>query len=229
MLADPSSISHPQKRRSSANITRRYHTKRNRHRLERQITKRQVENILDSLNHAAHIGLLPTHHITLDWEVAGVADPGAATGQLLKYMKDSARRHGVQLAHIWVQEQGRVLGRHVHLLIHVPRELKNWLQRNLSGWLKRCGAKRKKGVRRTNKIHGSNSIFSSFEPGSDWYRSNLERVVQYVLKHCDPLAADTLGRQSLGPTDVIGKHVSVSQNIGPTARKRCQICTCAEG
>ena len=229
MLADSSSKSHPQDRRSSANITRRDRTKRNRHRLERQITKRQVENILDSLYHAAHIGLLPTHHITLDWEVAGVADPGAATGQLLKYMKDCARRHGVQLAHIWVQEQGRVLGRHVHLLIHIPLKLKNWLQRNLSGWLKRCGAKRKKGVRKTKKIRGSSSIFSSFEPGSDCYKSNLERLVRYVLKHCDPSAADTLGRQSSGPTDVIGKHVSVSQNIGPAARKQCPSCTCAEG
>lgn len=229
MVTDSSSMLHPQKRRSSANISRREGQRSKRHKNDRLITKGQVENIFDSLNHAAHIGLLPTHHITLDWEVAGVADPGAATGQLLKYMKDSARRYGVQLAHIWVQEQGRVLGRHVHLLIHVPLKLKNWLQRNLSVWLKRCGAKRKKGVRRTNKIQGSNSIFSSFEPRSDWYKSNLERVVQYVLKHCDPSAADTLGRRSEGPTDVIGKHVSVSQNIGPTARKRCQICTCVEG
>lgn len=229
MLADPSSISHTQKRRSSAKIIRREGQRSNRCKSDCSITKGQVDNVCDSLNHAAHIGLLPTHHITLDWELAEVADPGAATGQLLKYMKDAARRHGVTLAHIWVQEQGRVLGHHVHLLVHVPLELKNWLQRNLSGWLKRCGAKRKKGVRHTIKIRGSSSIFYSFEPGSELYKANLERLVQYVLKHCDPSAADTLGRQSSGPTDVIGKHVSVSQNIGPAARKRCQICTCAEG
>ena len=53
----------------------------------RLISCDQVESVVAALDHAFHLGLLPTHHITVDWELAGVADPVKGTGRLLKLMK----------------------------------------------------------------------------------------------------------------------------------------------
>jgi hypothetical protein len=190
----------------------------------RAISEKEADNVIRALRHAQHLGLLPNRHITIDWELAGVEDPVRAMGRLLKLMKDAARKRGWLTSHIWSQENGKILGQHVHLLIHMSADDNEWLKRHMAGWLKKCGAVRKKGACRSRKIAGSNYA-SKLGENSEWYKANLERVVAYVLKHCSGQVAKQLGRVSAGKTQVIGKQLSISQNINRKAQNQCALCS----
>lgn len=193
-------------------------------RLYREIPVATVKEVYAAIEHSAHIDLLPTHHITINWELGGVTSGAHATARFLKLLKDAARSRGWQTSHIWVQESGRRIGAHAHILVHLPPGIGNWLGRLKPSWLKACGAHKAKGLSKTTRITGRPLTATPFEPHSSYYLLNVQNVVQYTLKHCVPEAAALIGRRAGLPTRVTGKHVSISQNLHRKARSRCQQC-----
>lgn len=196
-------------------------------RLYREIPVATVKEVYAAIEHSAHIDLLPTHHITVNWELGGVTRGANATGHFLKLLKDAARSRGWKTSHIWVQESGLRIGAHAHILVHLPPGIGNWLGRLKPSWLKACGAHKAKGLTKTTRIAGRPLSLSPFSQKSSLYLLNVQNVVQYTLKHCVPEAAALVGRRTGGATRVTGKHVSISQNLHRKARSKCPYCTAA--
>lgn len=182
-----------------------------------------ARDVFAALVHAEHVGLLPNRMMTIDLERGGVADPVAAVGRLMKLAGDAVRRKG-DLAYIWVRETGPVVGNHVHVLLHLPAMRKDWLGRRMPRWLKRCGIAREKGVTRTRVIRGAASRTNTEMMCSELYTANLHAVRNYVLKHCSEDVQRDLGIIGKGPCIVVGKRVSISENLHRKARSRCSTC-----
>lgn len=188
------------------------------------IGARCARDVFAALAHAAHIDCMPTRFLSVNWEAAGVTDPIRATGQLMKLMRDSARRYGLCLTYIWVREWGPTVGEHVHILFHLPARLASWFKKNKAGWLKRCGAERGKGISKTAIIRGSGSSTHPHLGSLELYEVNLRRVTDYVLKHCSADVQEALGIKTKGPCPLDGKRVSISQNLHRSARQSCVAC-----
>jgi hypothetical protein len=188
------------------------------------ITTAAVMAVFAALQHARHLGLSPTYLITIDWQRAGTTDTIEATGRFLKLLKDAARARGWRTSHIWVREIGAVMGDHVHILVHLPPEAKGWLAKNKAAWLKQCGAKRGKGISKTRQIVGRPLSIEVEYPTAELYAANIAAVARYVLKHCDPVVAGALGIRARGPCTLLGKRVSISQNLHHRARGQCAKC-----
>lgn len=184
-----------------------------------------IRSALSALAHAMHSGMGPTHFITINWQQAGVEDGLAATGRFLKLLKDAARRHGWETAHIWVRENGAVHGDHVHILLHLPAEAHDWFKRHKAGWLRQCGAQRVAGASLTLRVAGA-AFVTSPQSMTDpaLYSANLHHVAAYILKHCAPSVAMLFGIDSKGTCLVEGKRLSISQNIHKKAQQICHQC-----
>lgn len=188
------------------------------------MSPRQIVDVLFAIEHASHVGLQPTHMITINWQQMGVIDSVKANGSFLKYLKDAAARRGWPTSHIWIREVGPVIGDHVHMLVHLPPQAAGWLARNKSRWLKRCGAVRVKGGSMTSRIHGRPLVPSSEVALSELYQANIDAVTNYVLKHCDPVIGEAFGIRPNGPCTVLGRRVSISRNLHHKARSKCSAC-----
>lgn len=189
------------------------------------IPLKQAADVLAALIHSDHLDLVPNRMMTINLQAAGVTDSVATIGRLMKLMRDAMRKHGGDLAYIWVRESGHVVGDHVHILFHLPPGSGNWLAKRKPGWLKRCGIGRGKRVSRTSVIRGSHVRQDVGVACPDLYSINVQRVVEYVLKHCSPDVQCTLGITRRGPCLIVGKRVSISQNLHRSARSKCAQCT----
>lgn len=182
-------------------------------------------DVLAALRHTGHVGLTPNRHLTINLEAAGITDPVKAVGKLMKLMRDGARRHHQSLSYIWVRERGDKVGEHVHILVHVPPALSGWWQRRKAGWLKRIGAHRGRGISKTTIIRGAQIKASAAVTCPELFEANLRNVTAYVLKHCSAEVQRLLGIVSEGPCALIGKRVSISENLHRAARSRCERCS----
>lgn len=178
-----------------------------------------------ALLHSAHVGLVPNRFMTINLEAAGIAKPVAAIGRLMKLMRDAARSRGHTLSYIWVREVGEIVGEHVHILVHVPPELKVWFARRKPGWLKRIGAGRGRGISKTRVIHGATASAGVTVSSPELFHVNLQNVTAYALKHCSTDVQRHLGIISNGPCLLTGKRISISENLHRAARSRCSCCT----
>jgi hypothetical protein len=154
----------------------------------------------------------------------GVEDSIAATGMFLKLLRDAARRRGARVAYIWVREVGKLVGDHTHILLHVTGPT-GWFARRKAAWLKRCGALPCKGSSRTRMIRGSSQSTDGGLQSPNLYDGNLKNLEAYVLKHCSTAVQRALGLTGHGPCTVVGKRVSISQNLHRKARSSCAICS----
>ncbi len=59
-------------------------------------TASQVSNVIAAAEHAKRIGLHLNKFVTIDWQLAEVADPISATGRFLKLFTDGLRKRGGQ-------------------------------------------------------------------------------------------------------------------------------------
>ena len=182
-------------------------------------------NLHAALVHACHSDLAPDRHLTIDWAKAGVTDSIIATGRLLKLMRDCLSKHGSPIAYVWVREVGAVHGEHVHILLHITADQHDRVKRNMRGWMKQCGAHLMGSVWRTRIISGviRNKGANVVDPAL--YLKNLAVLRNYILKHCHPKVARALGFTSAGPCEVLGKRVSVSQNLSAKRRAGCPMCS----
>lgn len=185
-----------------------------------------ASDVLAALCHAKHAGLVPNRHLTINLGAAGIADPVAAIGRLMKLVRDGCRRHRHSISYIWVREVGSVVGEHVHILIHIPPSLSTWFARRKPGWLKKIGAQRKRGISKTRVIRGAQIAAGTTLASPELLDANLRNVTGYVLKHCSSDVQRHLGIISDGPETIVGKRVSISENLHRTARSRCSMCTC---
>lgn len=183
-----------------------------------------ARDVFAALVHAEHVGLLPNRMTTIDLELGGVDDPVATIGQLMKLVGDAVRRNG-DLSYVWVRETGTVVGDHVHILFHLPSMSQGWLGRRMPSWLKRCSIARVKGVTRTRTIRGAASGTDTEMMCSELYTANLHTVRNYVLKHCSADVQRDLGIKGHGSCVVVGKRVSISENLHRKARSHCSACT----
>ena len=179
---------------------------------------RQVENVFAAASFAIHLEMPLNRFVTLAWEHGSVEDPATATQRFLKLVRDALRKHGQETAWVWVHECGPMAGMHVHLLLHVPPTYLKWFNRRCAGWMKRCGAARRAGVRHSRHVGISSDLISG-TPEGETYMLNLQRALEYMVKDAclEARKAFSLTRQGDHGV-VVGKRCGVSQNTGPKAR-----------
>ena len=174
--------------------------------------------LVEAARWAIAAGMPFNRHLTVHWTMGGITDgqASAATGRLIKLIGDWVRKRGGRFAHAWVRELGRRKGSHVHILLHIPKGLR--LDHMTRRWAKSILGKTKKGTIKTRAIGGTaNAAFS----GSGWYEDNLADVVAYLLKGVSVEAGDALGLdQAAVGGRIIGKRMSISQNLRPAGRGR---------
>ncbi|MDA5192667.1 hypothetical protein [Govanella unica] len=180
----------------------------------------QAVNILEAACHADAIGLPLNRFTTIHWEAGGVTeDFQGATGAFLKRAKDWLRLRGVEMAYVWVREDGPAAGEHVHILLHLPPRLVRDFSYRQRGWLKACGATFRKGVIFSRPVGTSLShAFVRIRYGQNYY-DHLTQVVDYMLKGADQVTRAHLGLSKATQTGSLqGKRTATSQNIGRAAR-----------
>lgn len=190
-----------------------------------QIEITTARDVRLALAHACHLGRRMNRHLTVCWEFVGVADGVAATGRLMKLICDGARRRGQRVSYVWVRENGVIVGDHVHVLFHLPEGLSRWYATRKPGWLKRCGATRRAGTSKTTSIWGADTTGTGVSTGSGLYLANLKQLERYVLKHCSPEVSKLLGIKKKGSSGIVGKRVSISQDLHRKARRVCEHCS----
>ena len=209
------SSSRPSRRAPNSSVNRKART---------VIELKCATDVLAALRHAVHIDRAPNRHMVINLEAVGIEAPVKAVGRLMKLMRDRLRRRGVELCYIWVREVGEIVGEHVHILFHLPHEQSDWFARRKSGWLKLCGAKPKRGASITRIIRGAGTVNGSQVTSRELFEVNLRNVTAYVLKHCSTDVQRHLGIISEGPCPVVGKRVSISENLHRVARTQCPHC-----
>lgn len=183
-----------------------------------RLTGSQRSNMIAASRHAAAIGLPLNRFVTINWEAAGVGDGVRATGRFLKQAGDWLRRHGRRLTYVWVQERGRRVGQHVHVLLHVPPACARRFGQLQRGWLRASGATLSKGVVKTRPIGRDYTAALRAENGG--YLRDLERVLRYVMKQASRRAGPEAYPWGTSGSFVLGKRCSTSENIGSAARAR---------
>jgi hypothetical protein len=172
--------------------------------------------LVDAARWAIAAGVPFNRHLTVHWALGGIndRDASAATGRLVKLIGDWVRKRGGRFAHAWVREMGRRKGSHVHILLHIPKNLR--LGHMTSRWVRSILGRTKKGTIKTRAIGGTAKAAFS---GSDWYEDNLAAVVAYLLKGVSVEAGEALGLDSAAAGGwIIGKRIAISQNLRPAGR-----------
>jgi hypothetical protein len=183
--------------------------------------------LVEAAQWAIAAGVPFNRHLTIHWAKCGIPDgmAAAASGRLVKLIGDWVKKGRGRFAYAWVREIGPWKGSHVHILLHLPRHLK--LGHMTRKWVRSIASKPPKRGILTKAIGGTTT--SAFS-GSDWYEANLAAVVSYLLKGVDHVSGEALGldEYALGGR-IIGKRVSVSQNIGRARRGRANPCNLKTG
>ncbi len=194
------------------------HSDMPRRKTSNSLSAQQVSSIFAASKFAEVSGFALNRFVTLAWEHGDVTDPVAATQHFLKLVRDALGKKGVTTAWVWVHECGRIMGLHVHILIHVPPSHGKWFNRRCHGWMKACGATRRKGVRHSRSVgFAAETLINATDHHG--YEQNLIRALAYMAKDACPKARQRFGIATNGDHGtVIGKRAGVSQNIGTKAR-----------
>jgi hypothetical protein len=185
-------------------------------RVSETLTAGQCRKLIAATLFARSIGLPFNRHWIIHCEMAGIAGRDGAhfIGKVLNAAGKAAKRHGGQLAAIWVREHGIGKGEHAHILMHLPRGmiLKNKTRR----WIVGAGGAYRQGVSKVRSIGGS---LLCAEAGNELYELNADNVLAYLLKHGDDRTAQLLGLPHFGHRGLImGKRCGSTQNIADGAQ-----------
>lgn len=188
-------------------------------RVSETLTAEQCRKLIAATLFARSIGLPFNRHWTIHCEMAGIEPRDGAhfIGRVLHAAGKAAKRHGGQLAAVWVRENGIGKGEHAHILMHLPRgmNLKNKTRR----WIVGSGGTYRQGVSEVRSIGGS---LLSAETGGEHYELNADNVLAYLLKHGDDRTAQLLGLPRFGHRGLItGKRCGSTQNIAEGAQSKC--------
>lgn len=178
--------------------------------------------LVEAARWAMTAGVPFNRHLTVHWAMGGIPDcqAAAATGRLIKLVRDWVKKRGGDFAHGWVREMGNHKGSHAHVLLHIPKDLK--LGHMTRRWVRSIAGAAPRRAIMTRAIGGTRKAAFS---GSDWYECNLAAVVAYVLKGVDAEAGEALGLDEFARGGrIIGKRVSISQNLRPAGRGWANPC-----
>ncbi len=124
-------------------------------------------------------------------------------------------------AYTFARETGDAKGSHVHILLHLPPALAPSFFAMQRGWLRRVtGRPYRAGVLLSRAIAGARDCPLQ---GSERYRVNLVKLINYQRKGAPLGVAATIGQTTFEPTYqgcIIGKRAGWSQNLGVAARRR---------
>jgi hypothetical protein len=186
--------------------------KRARRRTE-SLSNHHANGVIEAALHARRIGLPFNRHMTIRLEQAGIPDSEAvrAIGAFLTKFRDWLRKKGFKTAHAWVRENGRVIGSHVHILLHLPPGVTIGAHRSRR-WIEAVSGRRyRAGTIKTRAI----------SPRA--YDDNLVAVVGYLCKGASDEVAEGLGLERRKPGGrIIGKRAGWSENVGAKARRQWQ-------
>lgn len=182
-------------------------------RVSEHISQLKALEFVEAAQRAYAIGLPFNRHLTVHWGKAGLrdAEAAAATGRLIKLIREWVQKRGGSTAYAWMREEGPYKGPHSHILLHVPAGLslaftRRWYKR-VTGWNKKVPPYAVRSV----CIGGTARAGFS---GSDWYLANLAYVVGYLLKGSDQSTGDALGLDKHGVGgSIIGKRLSICSSL----------------
>lgn len=193
--------------------------KRNRaDRVSETLTRAQCAKLIAATRFAESIGLPFNRHWIVHSERAGIQphDGQGFVRSILKSAGTAARRHGGEMAAIWVRENGDGKGEHAHILMHLPRGLT--LANRTRRWIVAAGGTYRRNVSRVRSIGGT---LSSAELADDRYLLNADNVLAYILKHGDQSAIEALVLPLWGHRGwIMGKRCGTTQNIAGGAQTR---------
>jgi hypothetical protein len=133
----------------------------------------------------------------------------AAIGAFLTKLRHWLRKQGHRTAYAWVRENGRVIGSHVHILLHLPPGVVIGGHRSRR-WIEAISGRRYcTGTIKTRAISQRS------------YDANLAAVVAYLCKGASDEVAEGLRLERRKPGGrIIGKRAGWSENVGTKARLR---------
>lgn len=183
------------------------------------LTLLEIENLKAAAEFAARRGLSLNRHTTIHFEAAGLSDPLAALGAMMKLAGDWLRTKGARLAYVWVREAGESKGEHVHIIWHVPPKLIREFAMRERAWRKQIGARRARGAFHSTPV-GRSYLHADlgFQYGQP-YSAFLAGMLEYLVKGANSSAAEALKLKRREPGGALrGKRCGTSQNIGRKAR-----------
>jgi hypothetical protein len=168
--------------------------------------------LVEAVQKAMAIEMPLNRHLVVHWEKGGLSDTqGAeATGRLLKLITDWVRGQGGAAPYVWVRENGRDKGSHVHILLHIPdglgmRLTRRWYRATTKCLMPRSGAVDTRCIGGTARAGFSRS---------DWYQANLAKLLHYLLKGADERTGKALGLDGwLEGGAIVGKRLSISAKL----------------
>lgn len=217
----------------------RTHVPNHRNRSTSYQSETQIIGALGAAVHARTIGRPLNRFVTIHLERGEL--PGRAQDAVGAYLKTAAkwlRSRGIAPTYLWWLEHAVGTGLHVHMLMHVPADLRDTFNiKARHAWLKAAGLVPHAGVIRTERIEPRGIGTSGpTKRQQESYQNQLQGVLRYMGKSIDPDAKSSLhGHLPLAerPTaaavlgikpeychPIYGRRISVSENIGPAARKR---------
>ncbi len=180
------------------------------------LTTSQCRNLFIAAQVSTKKGLAFNRHWTIHYERAGIAERDGArfVGHLLKLASAQARRAGGELAAVWVRENGKGKGGHVHILMHLPAGLS--LRNRTRRWIECAGGKYRRNVSKVRPIGGQ--LCQALKRG-EHYQANLDAALVYLLKGAEPDGGLALGLVRFGEAGlVIGKRCGRTQNLSAGQR-----------
>lgn len=186
-------------------------------RISNSLTDKQVAALSDAAAFAFSQGLMFQRHWTIHYGKAGIeADEGARfVSHVLAMVAKQARREGGNLTALWVRERASDKGEHVHILMHIPTEMR--LHGRTRRWIQAAGGVWAPGVSRVRVIGGRLSKIEENREGR--YLLNAMNVVRYFLKGSSAETGLRIGLPRSGQSGrIIGKRCGWTQNIGQLAR-----------
>lgn len=187
-------------------------------RLSDALSAEQCRKLIAATLFARSIGLAFNRHWTIHSQMAGIEQQQGAhfIGTVLNAAGKAAKRHGGQMAAVWVRENGEGKGEHAHILMHLPRgmDLRNKTRR----WIVLGGGNYRKNVSDVRSIGGS---LACAETAGEHYELNAGNVLAYLLKHGDLSAMEALALPRWGERGwIMGKRCGTTQNIAGGAQDR---------
>lgn len=199
-------------------------------------------NAIEAAAFAEKIGRPFNHAITIHMGRGGVTRRAQdVIGHYLRMASQWLISKGEAPAYLWSLEHAtddtdRDKGLHVHALVSVPRHLGDEFRKLARNrWAQLAGINPVAGAVDIRPVGGKGQSYYEPECGDNpvrrsFYRSAIKGAVKYLLKSIDPEASTAiLGGASaakamrINPARnrmIYGRRLSVSQNIGATARLR---------
>lgn len=217
----------------------RTHVPNHRNRSSIHLKEAQIIAAVAAAVHARTLNQPLNRFVTIHLEKGEL--PGRAQDAVGAYLKAAGkwlRVRGVTPTYLWWLEHAVGTGLHVHMLIHVPAELRDAFSiKARHAWLKASGLVPHAGVIRTEQVEPRGiGPTGPTKRQRQSYQNQLQGVLRYMGKSIDPDATSSLHRHlplAARPTAAValgikpeychpiyGRRISVSENIGPTARKR---------